>query len=143
KGTRYKFESSRPDGTALAKADPLARAAEVPPATASVVTESEYSWSDDEWMQQRAQRDPHTGPMSIYEVHLGSWRQGLGYRELADQLPEYVPWMGVPHVALTPASQPPFGRPWGSQVSPPHPPTGPAQARAAPPGPPAGAAAER
>ncbi|HLV56469.1 MAG TPA: 1,4-alpha-glucan branching protein GlgB [Actinotalea caeni] len=117
KGTRYKFEIITPDGTALAKADPLARAAEVPPATASVVTESEYSWSDDEWMQQRAQRDPHTGPMSIYEVHLGSWRQGLGYRELADQLTEYVTWMGFTHVELMPVSEHPFGGSWGYQVS--------------------------
>ena len=81
--------SSARDGHWRQKADPMAFATEVPPRTASVVTESTYEWQDDEWLRRRATtRRRTTGPMSVYEVHLGSWRQGLSYRELADQLVE-------------------------------------------------------
>lgn len=117
KGTRYKFEIVTPDGAARAKADPMARAAEVPPATASIVTESEHVWTDEDWMQRRTGADSHSGPMSIYEVHLGSWRQGLSYRELATELTEYVSWMGFTHVELMPVAEHPFGGSWGYQVS--------------------------
>ncbi len=119
KGTAYKFEIVTPDGAVRAKADPMARAAEVPPATASVVTESEHTWADDAWMERRRDQPDlaHNGPMSIYEVHLGSWRQGLSYRELASQLVEYVTWMGFTHVELLPVSEHPFGGSWGYQVS--------------------------
>ncbi|GIG22332.1 1,4-alpha-glucan branching enzyme GlgB [Cellulomonas chitinilytica] len=116
-GARYKFEVLGQDGSWRQKADPLAQGTEVPPATASVVIESRFEWSDDEWMTARAQRDPHTGPMSIYEVHLGSWRQGLSYRELASQLTEYVLALGFTHVEFLPVAEHPFGGSWGYQVS--------------------------
>ncbi|UFU02104.1 1,4-alpha-glucan branching protein GlgB [Ruania suaedae] len=116
-GERYKFEICRSDGSWEMKADPMARATEVPPATASVVEETAYTWDDEAWMTRRAATDPHTGPMSIYEVHLGSWRQGLSYRDLADQLVEYVQWMGFTHVELMPVAEHPFGGSWGYQVT--------------------------
>lgn len=116
-GSRYKFEILGRDGSWRQKADPMARATEVPPATASVVVETNHAWSDDEWMTARTQRDPHTGPLSIYEVHLGSWRQGLSYRDLAHQLTEYVLDLGFTHVEFLPVSEHPFGGSWGYQVS--------------------------
>ncbi|MGZ4648961.1 MAG: GlgB N-terminal domain-containing protein, partial [Kineosporiaceae bacterium] len=70
-GMRYKYEIQGRDGHWRQKADPLAYATEVPPSTASVVTESQYTWGDEEWLRERARSNPHTGPMSIYEVHLG------------------------------------------------------------------------
>jgi 1,4-alpha-glucan branching enzyme len=116
-GARYKFEILGPDGGWRQKADPLAKGTEVPPATASVVVESAFSWGDDDWIQQRQTHDPHAGPMSIYEVHLGSWRQGLSYRDLATQLTEYVLEMGFTHVELLPVAEHPFGGSWGYQVT--------------------------
>ena len=116
-GTHYKFEICGPDGTWRAKADPMARLAEQPPATASVVTESRYEWADDEWMAARRDRDPQAAPMSAYEVHIGSWRPGLSYRELADQLTEYVSELGFSHVEFLPVAEHPFGGSWGYQVT--------------------------
>jgi 1,4-alpha-glucan branching enzyme len=116
-GTRYKFELLGQDGGWRQKADPLARGTEVPPATASVVVESSFTWSDEDWMAQRRARDPHTGPVSVYEVHLGSWRQGLSYRELAEQLTDYVVDLGFTHVELLPVAEHPFGGSWGYQVT--------------------------
>ncbi|CAM3567437.1 1,4-alpha-glucan branching protein GlgB [Occultella aeris] len=116
-GARYKFELCHADGSWHTKADPMARAAEVPPATASVVTVSDYTWADEDWMAARAAQDPHNGPMSVYEVHLGSWRPGLSYVELADQLVGYVTWMGFTHVELMPVAEHPFGGSWGYQVT--------------------------
>jgi 1,4-alpha-glucan branching enzyme len=101
----------------LQKADPLARATEVPPATASVVHTSDYSWQDREWMQRRAGGTAHDRPQSVYEVHLPSWRPGLGYRQLADELPAYVRDLGFTHVELMPVMEHPFGGSWGYQVS--------------------------
>ncbi|CAM3756081.1 1,4-alpha-glucan branching protein GlgB [Isoptericola cucumis] len=116
-GTRYKFEVLGADRVWRAKADPLARGTEVPPATASVVVSSEHVWGDDAWLAARAERDPHLGPMSVYEVHLGSWRPGLGYRELADELTAYVVEQGFTHVELLPVAEHPFGGSWGYQVT--------------------------
>ncbi len=116
-GARYKFEILTREGSWRQKADPLAQGTEVPPATASVVVESDHAWHDAAWLERRAASDPHHGPMSIYEVHLGSWRPGLGYRELADQLTEYVVAMGFTHVELLPVAEHPFGGSWGYQVS--------------------------
>ncbi|UZN04481.1 1,4-alpha-glucan branching protein GlgB [Cellulomonas sp. S1-8] len=116
-GARYKFEILGADGSWRQKADPLAKGTEIPPATASVVVESSYDWSDGGWMTARAERDPHAGPMSTYEVHLGSWRQGLSYRDLAHQLTEYVLDLGFTHVELLPVAEHPFGGSWGYQVS--------------------------
>ena len=116
-GARYKFEVLGADGGWRQKADPLAKGTEVPPATASVVVESAFAWRDEDWLEARRSRDPHNGPMSIYEVHLGSWRQGLSYRDLAAQLTEYVLELGFTHVEFLPVSEHPFGGSWGYQVS--------------------------
>jgi 1,4-alpha-glucan branching enzyme len=116
-GTRYKFEITGSDGERRLKADPMARATEAPPSTASVVTESAYEWGDEEWMRRRAETDPHQGPMSTYEVHLASWRAGLSYRELAEQLVDYVVETGFTHVELMPVMEHPYGPSWGYQVT--------------------------
>ena len=116
-GARYKFELLGKDGRWHQKADPMARCTEVPPSTASVVTESSYTWRDEAWLAQRAGTDVHNAPMSIYEVHLGSWRQGLSYRQLADELVAYVADLGFTHVELLPVAEHPFGGSWGYQVT--------------------------
>jgi 1,4-alpha-glucan branching enzyme len=116
-GTRYKFEILGRDGQWRQKADPMAFGTEIPPSTASVVIESDYTWQDGDWMAARAAGDPHDGPMSVYEVHLGSWRQGLSYRELADQLVGYVHDLGFTHVELLPVAEHPYGGSWGYQVT--------------------------
>ena len=116
-GTRYKYEICGPDGGWRAKADPMAKASETPPATASVVAASEHRWSDGDWMARRASSDPHGGPISVYEVHLASWRPGLGYRELAEELTAYVTDQGFTHVELMPVAEHPFGGSWGYQVT--------------------------
>ncbi|MDQ0278746.1 1,4-alpha-glucan branching enzyme [Arthrobacter silviterrae] len=116
-GARYKFEILTEHGQWLEKADPMAYGTEVPPLTASRVVESTYAFQDSAWMAARAARDPHNSPMSVYEVHLGSWRQGLGYRELATDLVDYVKWLGFTHVEFMPVSEHPFGGSWGYQVT--------------------------
>ncbi|MGJ9404418.1 1,4-alpha-glucan branching protein GlgB [Arthrobacter sp. KK5.5] len=116
-GAVYKFELLGPDGHWREKADPMARHTEIPPLTGSVVTESSYGFNDGEWMGRRGASDPHNAPMSVYEVHLGSWRVGLSYRELADQLAEYVSWQGFTHVEFMPVAEHPFGGSWGYQVT--------------------------
>ncbi|WP_130513004.1 1,4-alpha-glucan branching protein GlgB [Krasilnikovia cinnamomea] len=116
-GSRYKFRILGRDGVWREKADPMAQHTEVPPQTASVVYESRYEWGDAEWMTARASRHPHQDPMSIYEVHLGSWRPGLSYTELAEQLTEYVLDTGFTHVELMPVMEHPFGGSWGYQVT--------------------------
>ncbi|MEO3749714.1 1,4-alpha-glucan branching enzyme [Streptomyces sp. B6B3] len=116
-GTRYKFDVCRPDGGHTLRADPLARRTECPPATASVVWESRHVWDDAEWLDRRARRPAHAAPLSVYELHLGSWRPGLGYRELAEQLPAYVHDLGFTHVELMPPAEHPFGGSWGYQVT--------------------------
>ncbi|MFT4307185.1 MAG: 1,4-alpha-glucan branching protein GlgB [Microbacterium sp.] len=116
-GTVYKFEILTPDGRWILKADPMARYAEVPPATASVVTASTYEWGDDAWIAERGARTPLDGPMSVYEVHLGSWRPGLGYRDAADALIDYVGGHGFTHVEFLPLAEHPFGGSWGYQVT--------------------------
>ncbi|WSS22592.1 1,4-alpha-glucan branching enzyme [Streptomyces sp. NBC_01190] len=116
-GTAYKYEITRPDGSRGTKADPMARATEQPPATASIVTESSYVWQDEAWMARRADVPAHQAPFSVYEVHLASWRPGLSYRELAVQLPAYVSELGFTHVELMPVAEHPFGGSWGYQVT--------------------------
>ncbi|MEU8483149.1 1,4-alpha-glucan branching enzyme [Streptomyces sp. NPDC048641] len=116
-GTLYKFDITRPDGSHTVRADPLARRTEVPPATASVVTESSHKWGDSAWMKQRGQQPVHAAPFSVYEVHLPSWRPGLTYRELADQLAAYVSDLGFTHVEFMPVAEHPFGGSWGYQVT--------------------------
>ncbi len=116
-GTRYKYEILTQDGSWRQKADPLAKGTEVPPATASVVVESTHGWQDGPWMEQRSRSDVHNAPMSVYEVHLGSWRQGLSYRDLAEQLTQYVVDLGFTHVELMPVAEHPYGPSWGYQVT--------------------------
>ncbi|MET7273847.1 1,4-alpha-glucan branching enzyme [Streptomyces flaveolus] len=116
-GTRYKFEIHSRYGNRFLKADPMARAAEEPPNTASVVTASHYEWNDREWMRTRSATPVHEAPFSVYEVHLPSWRPGLTYRELADVLPAYVKDLGFTHVELMPVAEHPYGPSWGYQVT--------------------------
>ena len=114
-GTAYKFELLTADGAWVQRADPMARHTEVPPATASVVGVTSYTWGDDQWMRSRV--DPHDQPMSVYELHVGSWRPGLGYRELADQLIDYLGDLAFTHVEFMPLAEHPFGGSWGYQVT--------------------------
>ncbi|OEU86362.1 1,4-alpha-glucan branching protein GlgB [Streptomyces abyssalis] len=116
-GALYKFEVVRDDGSRVLHADPMARAAEVPPANASVVHTSTYRWGDGDWLDRRAAGSPHAAPLSVYEIHLPSWRPGLTYRELAVQLTAYVRDMGFTHVELMPCAEHPFGGSWGYQVT--------------------------
>ncbi|NKY89106.1 1,4-alpha-glucan branching protein GlgB [Nocardia veterana] len=115
-GTRYKYRIHGADGRIVDHADPVAFATEVPPATASVVTSNTHRWSDDRWCADRSRRDPTREPMSVYEVHLGSWRPGLDYRGAAEQLADYVCERGFTHVELLPVAEHPFGGSWGYQV---------------------------
>jgi 1,4-alpha-glucan branching enzyme len=122
-GAVYKYfvRSSRL-GHRQMKADPCGWFAEVPPKTGSVVADLSYEWNDSEWMDRRASTDWLKQPMSIYEVHLGSWRRGEGgrmltYRELADQLVAYARDMGYTHIELMPMMEHPFSGSWGYQVT--------------------------
>jgi 1,4-alpha-glucan branching enzyme len=121
-GTRYKFEiRNRANGALLLKADPFARASEPRPQTASVIgAPSGHDWQDAEWLARRSSRDPLTQPISIYEVHLGSWRRAadgsfLDYRVLAVELVRYVGELGFTHIELLPITEHPFDGSWGYQ----------------------------
>jgi 1,4-alpha-glucan branching enzyme len=116
-GTTYKFELEGADGALKLKADPMARQAEVPPANASVVTETAHVWGDDAWIERRSGEDVVRRPLRIYEVHVGSWRPGLGYRDAAVQLADYVSDLGFTHVELLPVAEHPFSGSWGYQVT--------------------------
>jgi len=121
-GSHYKFEVVDGEGGALLKADPFARRTERPPGTASVVEASSHHWGDGAWMARRRGTDPVANPLSIYEVHLASWRQGpdgrlLGYREIAEQLVPYVVDLGFTSVELLPVAEHPYGPSWGYQVT--------------------------
>ncbi|MET9412555.1 alpha-amylase family glycosyl hydrolase, partial [Streptomyces sp. NPDC002935] len=116
-GELYKFDITRPDGSRTLRADPMARRTEVPPNTSSIVHASHHVWQDAQWMAKRAARPAHEAPFSAYEVHLPSWRPGLTYRQLADQLPAYVADLGFTHVELMPVAEHPFGGSWGYQVT--------------------------
>ncbi len=116
-GSRYKFAVAGADGITRLKADPYGAYAEVPPATASIVFRSRHPWSDGEWIERRCATDPLAAPLSIYEVHAGSWRQGLSWRGLAEELVPYVVELGFTHVELMPVMQHPYPPSWGYQVS--------------------------
>ncbi|WP_080795363.1 1,4-alpha-glucan branching protein GlgB [Corynebacterium pacaense] len=116
-GATYKFALQTKQGHRRDKADPLAKRAELPPATASIVAESSYEWNDDQWLRTRESTDVASIPMSVYEVHLGSWRWGRGYSDLATELVDYVVDLGYTHVEFMPVSEHPFGGSWGYQVS--------------------------
>ncbi|HEX4942929.1 MAG TPA: 1,4-alpha-glucan branching protein GlgB [Usitatibacteraceae bacterium] len=121
-GQAYKFRiESHALGHVAEKADPFAFLAECPPATASRAWSLDYEWGDDGWMASRARRNALDAPMSIYEVHAGSWRRKdgafLGYRELAHQLAQYVRDAGFTHVELMPVTEHPFYGSWGYQTT--------------------------
>jgi len=123
-GATYKFEVHAQNGQLRLKADPVAFAAEVPPANSSVVYRSTHEWTDDEWLASRAMVDQLRSPISIYEVHLGSWRRNtlegnraLNYLELADELGDYVKDLGFTHIELMPIMEHPFAGSWGYQVT--------------------------
>jgi len=121
-GQAYKYRiRSRFGGYVVDKADPFAFCAELPPATASRVCELSYDWSDAEWMATRAARNALDAPMSVYEVHLGSWRRRegrfMGYREIAHELAAYMKDMGFTHVELMPVTEHPFYGSWGYQTT--------------------------
>jgi 1,4-alpha-glucan branching enzyme len=124
-GQRYKFEiRSRVHGELLLKCDPFGFAFEVPPLSACIVTRTDYEWGDAGWMASRAEQDAWLNrPMTVYEVHLGSWaripeesNRYLTYRELANRLIPYVKEMGYTHIELLPVMEHPFSGSWGYQV---------------------------
>ncbi|QSS93190.1 1,4-alpha-glucan branching enzyme [Streptomyces sp. M54] len=116
-GALYKYDICRPDGSHTVRADPMARRTEVPPSTASIVTAPHHEWQDADWMAHRGDRPVHEAPFSVYELHLASWRPGLTYHQLAEQLPAYVKDLGFTHVELMPVAEHPFGGSWGYQVT--------------------------
>ena len=116
-GSKYKYAVLGKFGIWVDHADPFARECELPPSTASIVTESSFTFSDDEWLKKRADSKPWSEAMSIYEVHLGSWKPGLGYKELAVELLDYLQKMGFTHVEFLPLSAHPFEPSWGYQVT--------------------------
>jgi 1,4-alpha-glucan branching enzyme len=123
-GALYKFEIHRRGFPVFMKADPYAQSAELPPATSSIVFASAYEFTDDEWIERRRTRDHARSPMSIYEVHLGSWRRvpdegdrSLTYRETAPALADYLEAEGFTHVEFLPLKGHPYGGSWGYQVA--------------------------
>ena len=116
-GDVYKYAIQTREGHRRDKADPLAKLSETPPRTGSVVTTSQYTWQDSEWMERREAINNIDAPISVYEVHLGSWKQGLSYSDLATELVDYVVEQGFTHVEFLPVAEHPFGGSWGYQVS--------------------------
>ncbi len=123
-GALYKYEIKTRDRALRIKTDPMARHMEVPPGTASRVAQSEHQWSDAPWIERRASRDLTREPVSIYEVHLGSWarvpeedHRPLTYREIAPRLVDHVKQLGFTHLELLPVAEHPFSGSWGYQVS--------------------------
>ena len=123
-GEHYRFRITASDGAIIDKADPMAQRADPPPATASVVHELTHDWGDADWMARRAEGGQLDRPMSIYEVHLGSWRRDpddpdreLDYRRLGDLLADYCTELGFTHVELMPVMAHPFTGSWGYQVT--------------------------
>jgi len=115
--TKYKFAIQGPDWRWVDHADPMAQATEIPPLTASIVHESDHLWNDSEWMKKRSEFQSWRALVSVYEIHLGSWRPGLSYRELAVELAAYVLEEGFTHIELLPVMEHPFGGSWGYQVT--------------------------
>ena len=116
-GTRYKFAIQSQHWQWIDHADPMARATEIPPLTASVINENNYEWQDATWMDARTTFQPWRAPISVYEMHLGSWRPGLSYRDLATELTAYLIEEGFTHVEFLPVMEHPFGGSWGYQVT--------------------------
>ena len=122
-GTLYKYEIKNIHGQVTIKTDPYGYLYEVPPKNAAVVWDNtKFRWTDSAWMDRRAKRDPLRSPLSIYEMHLGSWRkkgpfEGLSYRELAEPLAEYLNRLGFTHVEFLPVAEHAFYPSWGYQVT--------------------------
>lgn len=123
-GALYRYEILTADGHVRLKSDPFAQSTEHPPQNASRVVTSQFQWSDSEWLVARAAADPLRQPVSVYEVHLGSWRRVpeegdrvLSYRELAPVLVEHVQRLGFTHIELLPIMEHPFDGSWGYQVT--------------------------
>ena len=116
-GNTYKFELLTEGDQWVTRADPMARYTEVSPATGSKVGESKFTWADERWMSRRGSTDVQNSPMSVYELHVGSWRPGLDYRSLAIELIAYVTELGFTHVEFMPLAEHPFGGSWGYQVT--------------------------
>ena len=116
-GTTYKFEILTKAGHWIKKIDPLARFAQVPPDTASIVSESNHVWNDSAWLSARAKQDALKAPMSVYELHAGSWRGSMNYRDLANEMIPYVQQLGFTHVEFMPLSEHPYAPSWGYQVT--------------------------
>ena len=123
-GEAYKFCVTDAHGNQIEKADPYGTASELPPRTASIVANLDnYQWSDDDWMNKRVVNNGLDQPISVYELHLGSWRQDhdkpngwMNYRDIAHQLVDYCQEMGFTHVELMPVSEHPFTGSWGYQT---------------------------
>ena len=122
-GARYKYRVVSAQGSVVEKADPLAFEAEVAPSTASILSDLSHEWSDEDWMRSRSLRHEVGQPMSIYEVHLGSWRRSvpdnefLGYTQLIEALVTHVVAMGFTHVELLPITEHPLYASWGYQTT--------------------------
>ena len=117
-GHHYKFVIESPDCVVRWKADPMARQAEMPPGTASIVDgTTQHVWADDDFIAARAATPAHEQSLRIYEVHAQSWRPGLGWRELAPLLADYVLDLGFTHIELLPIAEHPYGPSWGYQVT--------------------------
>ncbi|MDX5410560.1 MAG: 1,4-alpha-glucan branching protein GlgB [Thauera sp.] len=121
KGALYKYRVVCADGRVVDKADPFAACTEAPPRTASRAWQADYAWGDEAWMASRGRRQAQDAPMSIYEVHLGSWMRPQGglpsYRDIAPRLAEYASSMGFTHVELMPVAEHPFYGSWGYQCT--------------------------
>ncbi len=124
-GVLYKYAIRGAHGGDLEKADPFARYCELPPNTASIVWHQDtrpYAWQDEAWMKERHTKNGLQAPMSVYELHVGSWRkrhggtESLSYRELADELVPYIQHMGFTHVEMMPVMEHPYFPSWGYQV---------------------------
>ena len=123
-GALYKYEIKTTEGALRLKSDPYAQSMEGPPGNASRVVDSSYVWSDDVWMGERGNRDPHREPFAACEIHLGSWarvpeegNRPLTYRELAPRLVEHAKRFGYTHLELLPVAEHPLGASWGYQVT--------------------------
>ena len=123
KGKLYKYAITSYDGRELAKGDPYAMFWEIPPNTSSITWETDYTWKDKAWMKNRKVRNSLNAPMSVYEVHMGSWKKkhggsvSLSYTELANELVNYVADMGFTHVEFMPVAEHPYYPSWGYQIT--------------------------
>jgi len=123
KGAHYKFEVRDAHGVISLKTDPYGAFFETPPKNAAIVWDDEaYAWNDEAWMEARRRQDPLRSPLSIYELHIGSWKkksfmESFGYRELAEPLIAYIKEMGFSHVEFMPLAEHAFYPSWGYQVT--------------------------